>query len=50
MPMELLTVLPFQNTKEGKGIIAADVIRVAAVKPSERFMDLRKFISQLIAM
>ncbi|KAM7532604.1 hypothetical protein Aperf_G00000131371 [Anoplocephala perfoliata] len=50
MPIELLNVLPFQRAKEDRGLIAADVVRVAAVVPSERFRELRGFIRHFIAM
>lgn len=47
--MELLSVLPFQKTREDKGVIASEMIRVAAVKPPERFKDLQQFVKQIMS-
>ncbi|VDN97626.1 unnamed protein product [Rodentolepis nana] len=50
MPMELLTVLPFQKAREDKRRIASEVTRIAAVKPSERFRDLERMVKQVMSL
>ncbi|KAL5960880.1 Protein argonaute-3, partial [Taenia solium] len=47
IPMELLEVLPFQNAREDPGVIAAAIIRCAAVRPTARFTTLREFIRDM---
>ncbi|KAH9283566.1 Protein argonaute-3 [Echinococcus granulosus] len=47
MPMELLEVLPFQNAKEDPGVIASAIIRCAAVRPADRFGNLREFVRSM---
>lgn len=43
--MESLTLLPIE--KQDKGIIASEIVRVAAVQPSGRFRDLERLIKQV---
>uniref|UniRef100_A0A5K3FPG0 PAZ domain-containing protein n=1 Tax=Mesocestoides corti TaxID=53468 RepID=A0A5K3FPG0_MESCO len=48
IPMELLTVLPYQNPNADKGDIASAVIRCAAVRPGDRFKELDSFVNQFM--
>ena len=48
--MELLTVLPFQNSREEAGIVASEIVRCAAVPPPERFNDLRVYVNKFKTM
>ncbi|CDS41461.1 eukaryotic translation initiation factor 2c [Echinococcus multilocularis] len=47
MPMELLEVLPFQNTKADPGVIASSAVHCAAVGPRSRFGNLREFVRSM---
>ncbi|KAL5104501.1 Protein argonaute-3 [Taenia crassiceps] len=47
IPMELLEVLPFQNAKKDPGEIASATIRCAAVRPWDRFKNLREFVRSM---
>ncbi len=48
IPMELLTVLPYQAPTASKADIASEIIRCAAVKPAERFRELDKYVHQIV--
>ncbi|VDL58964.1 unnamed protein product [Hymenolepis diminuta] len=48
MPMELLRTLPFQAPKADVGSVASEMVRVAAVKPDQRFRKLQNFIKTVI--
>ncbi|VUZ40601.1 unnamed protein product [Hymenolepis diminuta] len=48
MPMELLQILPFQPPKADVGPIASEMVRIAAVKPEQRFRKLQSFIRTVI--
>ncbi|VDL64861.1 unnamed protein product [Hymenolepis diminuta] len=45
MPMELLRTLPFQDPKAD---VSSEMVRVAAVKPDQRFRKLQNFIKTII--
>ncbi|KAM3183791.1 hypothetical protein ACTXT7_009677 [Hymenolepis weldensis] len=48
VPMELLQTLPFQAPKADVGSVASDMVRIAAVKPEQRFQKLQDFIRTVI--
>ena len=50
IPLELLEVLPFQNTREDVAIVASQIVRTAAVPPQARFNDLRRYVERLKAL
>ncbi|VDM18696.1 unnamed protein product, partial [Hydatigera taeniaeformis] len=47
IPMELLTVLPFQGSRSDPGVLATCMIKNTAVSPSGRFGYLEKFVKAL---
>lgn len=46
LPMELLTIVPYQPPTATKADVASEVIRCAAVKPQERFRELQGFVKR----
>ncbi|THD24360.1 Eukaryotic translation initiation factor 2c [Fasciola hepatica] len=48
MPMELLTILPYQAPNAKKSDIASEVIRCAAVRVHDRFRELQTFVGRLL--
>lgn len=41
-------VIPFQAPTASKSDVAKEVIRCAAVRPQERFKELRNFVSRML--
>uniref|UniRef100_A0A5K3FU41 Protein argonaute-2 n=1 Tax=Mesocestoides corti TaxID=53468 RepID=A0A5K3FU41_MESCO len=46
IPMELLTVLPYQNTTATKAEVVSAIIKEASVDPSKRFNTLDTFLTE----
>ncbi|VDO15809.1 unnamed protein product [Rodentolepis nana] len=48
IPMELLEIMPFQAPNLELSVMAPDMVRIAAVKPDQRFREIKDFIRTAI--
>ncbi|KAL7058070.1 hypothetical protein AAHC03_016943 [Spirometra sp. Aus1] len=48
LPMELLTVLPYQKPNAAEGDIIREIIKCAAVQPKDRFNLLNSYVAEFV--